>query len=88
MSKLIDILKKSKENPEGGQLERRSKQASINTQQEVLDIQSQIESQDAKIEQVLIANPFSASKLYEARMNKELLERKLKAINEIQVELF
>lgn len=88
MSKLIDILKSSKENGEAKQLDRQAKQANINTQQEILDIQNQIEQSDAKIEQVILANPFSASKLYEARMNKELLERKLKAINEILKELF
>lgn len=88
MTKLIDILKSSKENGEAKQFERQAKQANINTQQEVLDIQSQIELADAAIEKVLVANPFSASKLYEARMNKELLERKSKAINDILKELF
>lgn len=88
MSKLIEILKQSKENGEQKQFERQAKQAHINTQQEILDIQNQVETQDQKIEQALLANPFSASKLYEARTCKELLTRKLSALQEIQKELF
>jgi hypothetical protein len=88
MSKLLDILKQSKETIEEKQILRQAKQAAINTQQEILDLQTQIENHEEKIDNVLTASPFSASKLYAVRTEKELLERKLEGLKKIQTELF
>jgi len=88
MSKLLDFLKSLKATGEEKQLERQAKQGGINTQQEILDVQNQLDQQDQKIDQALSANPFSASKLYEVRIHKQLLQKKLDGLNEIYKELF
>lgn len=87
-TKLIDILRNAKETNEETTLKARAKQANINTQQEILNLEGQIHAQDGVINSALQANPFSASKLYEARKMKELMERKLAALKEIEKELF
>ncbi len=86
--KLIDILKVSEETNASQALIDHVDQASINTQQEILNIRSQVNASNDIIRAALQANPFSASALYKARKEKQLLEMKLEGIKEIQAELF
>ncbi len=84
--KLIDIRKNSKD--EQTVLEAEIQQANINTQQEILDLKLQINKQQQVTTAALLANPFSASKVYALRKEEELLQRKLNALEEILAELF
>lgn len=86
--KLIDILSVSKETNEKEATLTQVKQAHINTQQEILDLQGQLNKQDSVITAALQNNPFSATKLYVARKEKSLLELKLKGLEDILSELF
>lgn len=86
--KLIDILSVSKETKENEAISTQVKQAHINTQQEILDLQGQLNKQDAVINSALSKNPFSATVLYAARKEKALLEMKLKGLEDILSELF
>lgn len=86
--KLIEVLRNSKTTNEEAALVHQSKQAHINTKQEILDFESKLNSQDQVIEAAITANPFSASKLYVARMEKELMQRKYDALVAIEKELF
>jgi len=87
-AKLIDILSASKETKENEAISMQVKQAHINTQQEILDLQGQLNKQDAVINVALCKNPFSATGLYVARKEKSLLEMKLKGLEDILSELF
>ena len=87
-SKLINILRESKTEVEEISLLSQSKQAHINTQQEILDTEALLDKQNIIVYNALIANPFSASKLYTARKEKILLEMKLKGMQDILSELF
>ena len=78
----------SKETNEVVALVAQAKQAHINTQQEILDLEGKLHGTDAVINATLQANPFSASKLYTARKEKQLLELKLDALKAILIELF
>jgi hypothetical protein len=84
--KLIDIRRNSKD--EEIVLVTEIQQANINTQQEILDLKLQISKQQQVTKTALLANPFSASKLYATRKEEELLQRKLNALEEILIELF
>jgi len=86
--KLIDILRGAKETNEETALVAQTKQGHINTQQEILDLEGKLHAQETVINAALQSNPFSASKLYAARKEKQLLELKLQALKEILTELF
>lgn len=86
--KLIDILNASEEANASAALVSHVTQANINTQQEILNVQSQLTAYDSVITEALQANPFSASALYKARKEKQLLEMKLDALKAILAELF
>jgi len=86
--KLIDILRNAKDSNEETALVAQSAQASINTQQEILNLQGQINQQNAVISLAIQAPSFSAAKVYAARRDMELLEVKLAGIQGIFAELF
>lgn len=87
-TKLIDILSVSKEDSQRTELERQVEQCNINTQQEILNLKGSITAQDAVIDGLYKAVPFSATKLYVARKEKALMEMKLEGLEEIRNELF
>lgn len=87
-TKLIDILKGAEENNASFALTSQVSQGNINTQQEILNIQGQLGNYDAIITSALQSNPFSASALYKARKEKQLLEMKLDGLKDILAELF
>lgn len=86
--KLIDILRQSKETSEEIAITAQAEQGNINTQQEILDIKGKINAQTGLINAALNCNPFSATMVFAARKEKQLLEMKLKGLQDIQAELF
>lgn len=86
--KLADYVKAARESKEEFDIEVHVEESAINTDTEILAIKKELNQYNTKIKEAITATPFSASKLYEVRMKKELLERKYKAIIEIKKELF
>ena len=87
-TKLIDLLRDAENSGEEAFLTQYVKQAHINTQQEMLHLEMEISKQDSKIRQAMFADDFSATKLYTARKEKQLMELKLDGLKEILNELF
>lgn len=86
--KLIDILRGALVTNEENALIAQSEQGNINTQQEILDLKGKIIAQDAAINASYQNNPFSATKVFVARKEKQLLENKLAELQKIQAEMF
>ncbi len=87
--KLIDYIKDSKQqNAEQIEMEEHVEQSSINTAQEILALKKELTQHKKAIQTAILASPFSASKLYEARSKSELAQRKYDAITKIKEELF
>ena len=87
--KLLDYIKESRtEAAEIEEIEFQVEESSNNTDQEIFMIKKELSQQKKAEKTAITANPFSASKLYEARTKIELLQRKLDGVNKIKEELF
>lgn len=87
--KLIDHYKESiAKDHEMEDIQNHIDESSINTDQEILAIKKELNSQKKKIQAAILSKPFSASVLYSERSKLELVQRKFDAITKIKEELF